>query len=433
MKKLLGLVIFLAAAAASAQTTPIWTSWADSWIRWDGGNPITTGGLPATPVLGDMIYFDGSNWASLPYDIDGECVIGASGIPAWGSCSGSAVAFGDIGTGSNTTATMTCGTGCSIATSGSGSITATAAVSSIALTTPSITSPNLITPTTSNGSTGPGQLTFLEDTDNGSNTITVIAPSAITADVVQTLPDKAGTFAMTSDVPGSPITSISVFDDFLCGTSGGGTTSNIGSCLGNTGSGSGGATSQETSTDANRPGIGGINTSTSASAVESINSAGNSILLISGTEDLKFAATLQALSTTAETYTALAGMCDGSATSGTTCTDGAWFSYSNDDGNATPNWMINTNDNTGPTTASCGVPPVAGTFQTFEIAVNSDATAVNFYIDGSECSNSPISTHIPTAAGRQTRPYQFKIVKSNGTTARGFYFDWMWFTKTVSR
>lgn len=44
-------------------------------------------------------------------------------------------------------------------------------------------------------------VTLAEDTDNGTNTIQIIAPAAITANRVQTLPDKDGTFAMVSDIP----------------------------------------------------------------------------------------------------------------------------------------------------------------------------------------------------------------------------------------
>lgn len=46
-----------------------------------------------------------------------------------------------------------------------------------------------------------GHLILGEDTDNGTNTVTVIAPASVTANRTQTLPDKDGIFAMTSDFP----------------------------------------------------------------------------------------------------------------------------------------------------------------------------------------------------------------------------------------
>lgn len=46
----------------------------------------------------------------------------------------------------------------------------------------------------------PASLDFHEDTDNGSHRIRVTAPASITANRSQELPDKDGTFAMTSDV-----------------------------------------------------------------------------------------------------------------------------------------------------------------------------------------------------------------------------------------
>jgi hypothetical protein len=56
-------------------------------------------------------------------------------------------------------------------------------------------------PFSSASSSGPASLEFAEDTDNGSNKVTVVAPAALAADRVATLPDKTGTIAMISDVP----------------------------------------------------------------------------------------------------------------------------------------------------------------------------------------------------------------------------------------
>ena len=48
--------------------------------------------------------------------------------------------------------------------------------------------------------TQPGSLYFSEDTDNGTNKITITAPASIASDKTITLPDATGTLALTSDI-----------------------------------------------------------------------------------------------------------------------------------------------------------------------------------------------------------------------------------------
>lgn len=55
------------------------------------------------------------------------------------------------------------------------------------------TSPALTTPTVGNGSTGPGSVDFLEDSDNGTNKITVVGVSSVSSDKTLTLPDATDT------------------------------------------------------------------------------------------------------------------------------------------------------------------------------------------------------------------------------------------------
>lgn len=62
------------------------------------------------------------------------------------------------------------------------------------------TAPTFPTKITVGGnSTASGNIEFLEDTDNGSNKITVTAPSAIASDKTITLPDTTGTVALTAN------------------------------------------------------------------------------------------------------------------------------------------------------------------------------------------------------------------------------------------
>ena len=56
-----------------------------------------------------------------------------------------------------------------------------------------------------NGATSAGFLEFFEDSDNGTNKVTLIGPTS-TADVTVTLPNSAGTIALTSDIAGTTVT-----------------------------------------------------------------------------------------------------------------------------------------------------------------------------------------------------------------------------------
>ena len=73
------------------------------------------------------------------------------------------------------------------------------------LTNKTLTTPTLTTPIANagiqlkNGATSAGFLEFFEDSDNGTNKVTLIGPAS-TADVTITLPSTAGTVALTSDV-----------------------------------------------------------------------------------------------------------------------------------------------------------------------------------------------------------------------------------------
>ena len=96
--------------------------------------------------------------------------------------------------------------------------TATQTLTNKTLTTPIVNAGAQL----KNGATSAGFLEFFEDSDNGTNKVTLIGPAS-TADVTITLPSSAGTVALTSDVPSSGISSgnVATFtsgvadDDFL--------------------------------------------------------------------------------------------------------------------------------------------------------------------------------------------------------------------------
>ncbi len=96
--------------------------------------------------------------------------------------------------------------------------------SAIALLTSSqtLTNKSLTAPILTGSSSAAGSILFKEDTDNGTNSVTLIGPAA-TADVTITLPASAGTVALTSDIASAGISSgnVATFgsgaadDDFL--------------------------------------------------------------------------------------------------------------------------------------------------------------------------------------------------------------------------
>ena len=88
--------------------------------------------------------------------------------------------------------------------------------------TQTLTNKSLTAPILTGSSSAAGSILFKEDTDNGTNSVTLIGPAA-TADVTITLPASAGTVALTSDIASAGISSgnVATFgsgaadDDFL--------------------------------------------------------------------------------------------------------------------------------------------------------------------------------------------------------------------------
>ena len=56
--------------------------------------------------------------------------------------------------------------------------------------------------------TGPSSLRLYEDTDNGTNYVSIIAPSAVTSNRTITLPDATGTILTSATTPGFPAGSV---------------------------------------------------------------------------------------------------------------------------------------------------------------------------------------------------------------------------------
>ena len=111
---------------------------------------------------------------------------------------------GDSGSAQSVTQgnTVTIAGGTGIASVASATDTITLNIDSTVATltgTQTLTNKSLTAPTLTGSSSAAGSILFKEDTDNGTNAVTLIGPAA-TADVTITLPASAGTVALTSDI-----------------------------------------------------------------------------------------------------------------------------------------------------------------------------------------------------------------------------------------
>jgi hypothetical protein len=132
---------------------------------------------------------------------------------------------------------------------------------------------------------------------------------------------------------------------------------------------------------------------------------------------------LSALSDGSETYAIRVGFFDSTGT----VTDGAWFEYTHSANSG--NWTGKTANNTATSTVNGGV--AANTnWQKFTMIVAADGSTVDFYVDGVQL-GTPLSTNIPTSAGRETG-MRMAIIKSVGTTERTMTIDYISFTQKMT-
>jgi hypothetical protein len=140
--------------------------------------------------------------------------------------------------------------------------------------------------------------------------------------------------------------------------------------------------------------------------------------------EIVFRAALSALSDGTDTYTVRMGFLDNSTG---TPTDGAYFRYTH--GTNSGKWQAVTVSNSVETAEDTTIAAEASVFHTFKIVANSDATQVDFYIDGVKTND--ITTNIINSSARVTG-HGAHIVKSAGTTARLLYLDYIDFLTTRS-
>jgi hypothetical protein len=209
-----------------------------------------------------------------------------------------------------------------------------------------------------------------------------------------------------------PYSHIRMVDDFVAGV----TKSRFGwiSVLVNS------ATVTEYGTGINaNPGIWQVSTGTNAAGGATLHSGLGPFQLGGGRVIVEFLIQVSALSTAAQAYTTRIGLGD---TTNAVHVNGCWFEYTDTVNGG--NWTLNCADNAAVTTANSNDAVAATTWTRLTIDVNAAANSVAFYVNGTQCANSPVTTNIPTAAGRCCGP-NIQIVKSNGTTARTVIVDYV--------
>ena len=153
---------------------------------------IPSGSAPGSTAnalynIGGSLYFNGS-------------VVGTGNVTGMTAFS----ITGDSGSAQSVTQgnTVTIAGGTGIASVASATDTITLNIDSTVATltgTQTLTNKSLTAPTLTGSSSAAGSILFKEDTDNGTNAVTLIGPAS-TADVTVTLPAAAGTLALTTDI-----------------------------------------------------------------------------------------------------------------------------------------------------------------------------------------------------------------------------------------
>lgn len=138
---------------------------------------------------------------------------------------------------------------------------------------------------------------------------------------------------------------------------------------------------------------------------------------------LSWRAAISVLSDGTDTYKVRIGFID--SISSSTPVDGAYFEYTH--GANSGKWEAVTVSNSTETREDTGITAAITNYSVFKIVVNSDATQVDFYIDGTKTND--ITTNIINDSARTTGKVA-TIEKTAGSTARHLYCDYVLFTQT---
>lgn len=168
------------------------------------------------------------------------------------------------------------------------------------------------------------------------------------------------------------------------------------------------------------PGLLQYSTGTTSTGHAAIFDYYTNFLFGAGTYECEFLINVPVLSTPSERFTIIVGY--GSYNQTGTFANGAYFVYS--DNLNSGQWQIKTADNSVRGTQNTTTALVAGAWTKLKVAVNADATAVNYYIDDVLVPEGPLTSNIPTATGKEVSSLAM-ITKSVGSTARTMTIDYI--------
>ncbi len=407
-----------AAPSFSTATYPSVATGTGTILRADGTNWVaTTATYPATTTINQILYSSSTNVVGgITAGNNGVLISGTTGIPSWlangttgqvlVATTGSPPSWGAASSG----ITITGDTGGALSPSGgnfniiggSNGIDTSGSGSTLTLNFDVTELPDI--PTTFNGDSGSA-------TPSG-NIINILGSSGVTTSASGNTITVSG----SGGGAGSAGSVLSYFQDFLMGLEFGATSSENSADWVFRSSATG-TTIQQLNAESNRPGVITLGTGTTsvgssrASQIDAGSTQG-SLVLGGGVLTIQFYCKIPTLSDAGQTFTVSIGL----SNTETPAANGLWFQYSH--GVNSGKWQIIAANASSVTTLDSGV-TVDTDWHVYKIVVNAAASAVSYYIDGVETSNSPNAMDIPTTAISPV----VRITKSVGSTARQIYLD----------
>jgi len=157
--------------------------------------------------------------------------------------------------------------------------------------------------------------------------------------------------------------------------------------------------------------------STATACVGGCPNSPSSILLGAGQVAFTSILVVPTLSDGTNTFVVRSGLQDSASGDGT---DGVFFRYAHSVNSG--RWELVCRSNGTESTRDTGITVVAGTRYMLMLKVNATATSAQAFINGATV-GTPLTTNIPTGAGRETGVNGCSIVKSAGTTNRTVVLD----------
>lgn len=183
---------------------------------------------------------------------------------------------------------------------------------------------------------------------------------------------------------------------------------------------SGTCSDSSTMSDQNRPGVLSCGTADSATAVAGMELCNEMLELGGGLLVYECSVQVSDLSTADETYTLWIGLGDDELDHDPA--DGVYFKYTHSLNSG--NWSAYTAEASSTTeeTGGSNVALVADTWTRLRFEVAADSSTADFYVDGTLIGSS--AANVPDDSDKCG--ISFCIVKSNGTTERKMYVDYLW-------